>query len=116
MSQRLEQLAGESVLAHSGEPCFWWEGQWHDGAELLRLADACERALIQAGFTEGQRLVVMMKNCPMIPALSLAVWRLGGAFCPLNVVSGMTGFPCIFPWEQYNSHTGTNRKRTCREV
>ena len=32
----------------------------------------------------------MMKNCPMIPALSLAVWRLGGAFCPLNVASGMT--------------------------
>ena len=31
-----------------------------------------------------------MKNCPMIPALSLAVWRLGGAFCPLNVASGMT--------------------------
>ena len=90
MSQRLEQLAGESVLAHSGEPCFWWEGQWHDGAELLRLTDSCEKALVQAGFTEGQRLVVMMKNCPMIPALSLAVWRLGGAFCPLNVASGMT--------------------------
>ena len=77
MSQRLDKLIGESVLDHSGEPCYWWEGQWHDGAELLRLADACERALIQAGFTEGQRLVVMMKNCPMIPALSLAVWHLG---------------------------------------
>jgi long-chain acyl-CoA synthetase len=30
-----------------------------------------------------------MQNCPMIPALSLAVWRLGGAIVPLNVKSGM---------------------------
>ena len=90
MTQRLEKLIDDNLSAHSGEPCYWWEGQWHDGAELLRLADACEQALVQSGFTEGQRLVVMMKNCPMIPALSLAVWRLGGAFCPLNVASGMT--------------------------
>ena len=90
MTQRLERLIGENVSVHSSEPCYWWEGQWHDGAEFLRLAEACEKTLAEAGFTEGQRLVAMMKNCPMIPALSLAVWRLGGSFCPLNVASGMT--------------------------
>jgi long-chain acyl-CoA synthetase len=30
-----------------------------------------------------------MQNCPMIPALSLAAWRLGGTISPLNVKSGM---------------------------
>ncbi len=89
MTQRLEAIIDETVLAHKDDPCYWWEGAWYSGADFLRLADACERALSDAGFTEGQRLVVMMKNCPIIPALSLAVWRLGGAFCPLNVAAGM---------------------------
>jgi long-chain acyl-CoA synthetase len=53
------------------------------------MTDACEAALRASGFTEGQRLVVLMPNCPMVLALSLAVWRIGGSFCPLNVKSGI---------------------------
>ena len=88
MSERLEQLIGASIEAHKDEPCIWWDGTWRTGADFLRLVDDCEQKLKDAGFSRGQRLVVMMKNGPMIPALSLAVWRLGGAFCPLNVAAG----------------------------
>ena len=96
-AERLEGLIGATIEAHKDEPCIWWapsgpsqgEGTWSDGAAFLRLVDDCERTLREAGFGRGQRLVVMMKNGPMIPALSLAVWRLGGAFCPLNVAAGM---------------------------
>jgi long-chain acyl-CoA synthetase len=69
--------------------CFWWDGAWFDLASLKRLADAAEAALAASGFSEGQRLVVLMPNNPMILALSLAVWRLGGSICPLNVKSGI---------------------------
>ena len=89
MSDRLERMIGESLGARRDEPCYWWDGAWNTGADFLRLAEECERTLEAAGFGPGQRLVAMMKNCPMIPALSLAVWRLGGAFCPLNVAAGM---------------------------
>ena len=88
MSERLEDLIGASIEARSEGPRIWWAGAWSDGAAFLRGADEYERALREAGFGRGQRLVAMMKNCPMIPALSLAVWRLGGTFCPLNVAGG----------------------------
>ena len=89
MPQRLEQIIGTSLEAHKDEPCYWWDGTWHGTAELLKLAEDCGKTLAEAGFGKGQRLVVMMKNSPMIPALSLAVWRLGGTFCPLNVAAGI---------------------------
>ncbi|MCR4818090.1 MAG: AMP-binding protein, partial [Fretibacterium sp.] len=88
MNERLEQLIEASIEAHKDKPCIWWDGVWRSGADFLNLADSCEQVLKDSGFGRGQRLVVMMKNGPMIPALSLAVWRLGGAFCPLNVAAG----------------------------
>lgn len=86
--ERLEQLIGASIEAHKDEPCIWWDGVWRSGADFLSRVDDCEQKLKDAGFGKGQRLVVMMKNGPMIPALSMAAWRLGGAFCPLNVAAG----------------------------
>lgn len=87
--KRLELMIGESLNKHKDEPCYWYQDEWHTGADLLNLASDCENKLKSAGFSEGQRLVVMMKNSPLIPALSLAVWRLGGTFCPLNIAAGL---------------------------
>jgi long-chain acyl-CoA synthetase len=53
------------------------------------MTDVCEAALRASGFSEGERLVVLMPNSPAVTALSLAVWRIGGSFCPLNVKSGI---------------------------
>ena len=89
MPQRLEEIITESLNRHRDEPCYWWEGTWRTGADLLKLTEDCEAALRDSGFGRGQRLVVMMKNCPMILALSIAVWRRGGTFCPLNVAAGI---------------------------
>lgn len=82
-------MIGDSLNSHRDEPCYWWQGQWYTCQDMLNLIDDCERKLKNAGFSEGQRLVVMMKNNPLIPALSLAVWRLGGTFCPLNIAAGL---------------------------
>ncbi|MCR5346203.1 MAG: AMP-binding protein [Fretibacterium sp.] len=88
MNERLEQLIEASIEAHKDKPCIWWDGVWRSSADFLNLVDSCGQILKDAGFGRGQRPVVMMNNGPMIPALSLAVWRLGGAFCPLNVAAG----------------------------
>jgi long-chain acyl-CoA synthetase len=53
------------------------------------MTDACEAVLRASGFSGGQRLAALMPNCPLVTALSLAVWRIGGSFCPLNVKSGV---------------------------
>ncbi|NLL36645.1 MAG: long-chain fatty acid--CoA ligase [Fretibacterium sp.] len=89
MSERLEKVIGERLSKDKNTRCYWWDGNWHSAGDCLALADDCERTLKEAGFTEGQRLVVMMKNSPMIVGLSLACWRLKGAICPLNAAAGM---------------------------
>ena len=89
MSERLDTLIDASLETSPESRCLWWEGNWHDQAFLKKLTDECTATLQAAGFSRGQRLVVLMPNSPMISALSLAVWRLGGSICPLNVKSGL---------------------------
>ncbi|MDR1874024.1 MAG: AMP-binding protein, partial [Synergistaceae bacterium] len=89
MTERLNAVIGRELETSPERRCFWWEGKWYDQAFLKEMTDACEATLRASGFSEGQRLAVLMPNCPVVAALSLAVWRLGGSFCPLNVKSGV---------------------------
>jgi long-chain acyl-CoA synthetase len=89
MSVRLEKVIDTRLAENADANAFWWNGGWYSKADLSRLTDECEASLRVSGFGEGQRLTVLMTNCPMIPALSLAVWRLGGTISLLNVKSGM---------------------------
>jgi long-chain acyl-CoA synthetase len=86
---RLEEVVDARLAKNAEARCFWWDGKWYANADLAGLAGACEASLRKAGFGRGQRLAVLMQNCPMIPALSLAAWRLGGSVSPLNVKSGL---------------------------
>ena len=89
MSVRLESVIDARLAKNKDGRCFWWEGKWYSNADFSRLTDECEASLRASGFGRGQRLCVLMHNCPMVIALSLAVWMLGGTISPLNVKSGM---------------------------
>ena len=86
---RLEEIIIPSLETESEKNCCWYEGTWYTRRDMLNLIEACESGLKNAGFSRGQRLVVMLRNSPLIPALSLAVWKLGGIFCPLNEKAGI---------------------------
>ncbi len=81
---RLEKVIMQNLESDPEINSYWWEGVWHKRGDLLKLVNNCEETLKRAGFSRGQRLVVMLRNSPLVPALSLAVWKLGGIFCPLN--------------------------------
>lgn len=85
---RLEEIIIPKLEKNSEKNCYWWEGKWYSRKNLLILIENCENVLRNAGFTKGQKLAVMLKNSPLIPALSLACWKLGGIFCPLNEKAG----------------------------
>ncbi|MCL2009833.1 MAG: AMP-binding protein, partial [Synergistaceae bacterium] len=89
MTERLETVMGNYLDSEPESKCFWWNGAWHNRAFLEKLVEETTETLRASGFSEGQRLVALMPNSPMILALSLAVWRLGGSFCPLNHKSGL---------------------------
>ena len=86
---RLETIIIPILEANPSEKCYWWANKWYTRKDLRELSAKCEEVLKNAGFSRGQKLVAMLRNCPLIPALSLAVWRLGGIFCPLNEKAGL---------------------------
>ena len=88
MKNRLEEIIIPNLEARFNKKSFWFNGEWNTGKDFLEIIENCEKVLKASGFSKGQRLVVMLKNSPLIPALSLAVWKLGGIFCPLNEKAG----------------------------
>lgn len=68
--------------------CCWFNHVWLSRSEFLNLADRVTDSLRASGFTKGQRLAVLMPNSPVMLAVMLATWRLGGVFCPLNEKTG----------------------------
>ncbi|MBQ7544547.1 MAG: AMP-binding protein [Synergistaceae bacterium] len=87
--QRLEEVIIPKLEENTSANCYWFDGEWYTRKDMLDLVGECEGTLKRAGFGKGQRLVVMLRNSPLIPALSLAVWKLGGIFCPLNEKAGL---------------------------
>lgn len=87
--ERLENIIIPKLEENPEAPCYWWDGKWYTRSDMLSLVGNCEAVLRNAGFSRGQKLVVMLRNSPLIPALSLAVWKLGGIFCPLNEKAGL---------------------------
>lgn len=89
VTPRLEEMFISAWQGRENENCVWWQGEWWPWERLNNLALECETVLKKSGFGEGQRLAVMLPNCPMIFALSVACWRLGGAVAPLNARTGL---------------------------
>ena len=68
--------------------CCWFAHNWISRRDFMTLADKITDSLRSSGFCAGQRLAVLMPNSPVMLALMLSTWRLGGTFCPLNEKTG----------------------------
>ena len=86
---RLEDRFAAVWKGKENNDCLWWNGEWWPWKRLNELADDCELKLKASGFEKGQRLAVLLPNSPMVFALSIAAWRLGGAVAPLNARTGV---------------------------
>ncbi|MBR1657745.1 MAG: AMP-binding protein [Synergistaceae bacterium] len=84
----LDKIIDEYLASKPDENCCWFAQKWITRRQFKQLSDECTELLRASGFTEGQRLAVLMPNSPMTLALIHAVWRLGGVFCPLNEKTG----------------------------
>lgn len=87
--RRLEEIILPVLDTDKEKLCYWYDGKFYTRRDMLALVSSCEDVLYHSGFSRGQRLVVMLRNSPLIAALSLAVWKLGGIFCPLNEKAGI---------------------------
>jgi long-chain acyl-CoA synthetase len=87
--ERLEKIILDNLRLEPEKSCLWWEGKWWTNGDLLRLVEQSVKVLEEGKFRAGYRLAVLLPNSPLVLALSLAAWRLGGAISPLNAKSGL---------------------------
>src|SRR5918999_1630941 len=60
----------------------FFEGKWHNSADLFERGRRVAGGLIELGIQPRDRVVVMMANCPEVGILYHALWRIGAAITP----------------------------------
>ena len=82
----------ERNLARAAEDCFarlgdyeslWFEEQWHTSGDLHERAARLAGWLREAGIEPGDRVVVLMANCPEVTVAYNAIWRAGAVVTPV---------------------------------
>jgi long-chain acyl-CoA synthetase len=74
---------GEEVLERFGDhPSLLFEGRWHSSAELAGRCRRAARGFVELGVQPGDRVVVVMANCPEVGLAYNALWRAGAVPTP----------------------------------
>jgi long-chain acyl-CoA synthetase len=75
--------AAEAALERHGDrDSLWFEGRWHRSAELHERATRLAGGLRDLGVRPGDRVVVLMANCPEVGIAYNAIWRTGAVVTP----------------------------------
>ena len=81
-----ENLARQAELAlerQGDHDSLFYEGQWHSAGSLAGRAARFATGLADLGVRPGDRLVVLMANCPEVLITYRAAWRAGAVVTPL---------------------------------
>lgn len=81
-----ENLARHAALAlekHGEYEWLFFEDRWHTNVEIGDRAARVATGLTELGLRPGDRLVVLMANCPEVFVAYIAAWRAGAVVTPL---------------------------------
>src|SRR6202161_1411213 len=81
-----ETLAPQAELAlerQGDHDSLFYEGQWHSAGSLADRAARFATGLTALAVRPGDRLLVLMANCPEVLVTYSAAWRAGAAVTPL---------------------------------
>src|SRR5580704_8734287 len=79
-------LARQAELAsqlHGDYDTLFFEGTWYSTGTLADQASRFATGLTRLGVRPGDRLLVLMANCPQVSITYTAAWRAGAAVTPL---------------------------------
>ncbi|MFF5227511.1 AMP-binding protein [Dactylosporangium sp. NPDC000521] len=79
----LARLAEASLDRHGDYPALCFEGAWHTAGEAHERATRIAGGLRAAGVRPGDRVAVVMANCPEVSQVYQAVWRAGAVVTPV---------------------------------
>jgi long-chain acyl-CoA synthetase len=81
-----ENLAAQAELAlelQGNYDSLCYEGQWHTNGQLAERAARLAAGFADLGVRPGDRLLVLMANCPEVLITYTAAWRAGAVVTPL---------------------------------
>jgi long-chain acyl-CoA synthetase len=78
----LARAAEDALERHGDYESLWFEGVWHRSAGLLERARRLAGGLRELGVEPGDRVVVLMANCPEVGIAYNAIWRAGAVVTP----------------------------------
>jgi long-chain acyl-CoA synthetase len=79
----LARLAEASLDRHGDYPALCFEGAWHTSGEAHDRATRLAGGLLELGVRPGDRVAVVMANCPEVSQVYQAVWRAGAVVTPV---------------------------------
>src|SRR5262249_57176147 len=78
METNLARLADAALDRFGDYRCIYIAGEWHTSAGLHARATRVGAGFVAAGVRPGDRVVVIMANCPEVGIVYHALWRGGG--------------------------------------
>jgi long-chain acyl-CoA synthetase len=82
LAENLARAAEESLHRLGDYESLYFEGRWHRSGELHERARRLAGGLQRCGVEPGDRVVVLMANCPEVPIAYEAIWRAGAVVTP----------------------------------
>jgi long-chain acyl-CoA synthetase len=74
----------ENATAQPDAPAIFFKGSRITNAELDRLSDRFAVSLIDAGVRKGDRVALLLPNCPQFLIAEFGAWKAGATVLPLN--------------------------------
>jgi long-chain acyl-CoA synthetase len=83
-NRTLLDFVSESAARDPKHPAILFKGSTVTYGELERLSDACAAAFTHIGITRGDRIALLLPNCPQFVIAELGAWKIGAIVAPLN--------------------------------
>jgi long-chain acyl-CoA synthetase len=83
METNLARLADAALERLGDHPTLLFDGVWHSSGSLYERSTRVASGLRHIGVAPGDRVVVIMANCPEVDILYRAIWRAGGVVTPV---------------------------------
>jgi long-chain acyl-CoA synthetase len=80
----LVDYAEENARQRPDAPAIFFKGSSLSNADLVRLSDRFASGLINAGVHRGDRVALVLPNCPQFVLAEFGAWKAGATVLPLN--------------------------------
>jgi long-chain acyl-CoA synthetase len=81
--RNLAVLAERSAQRFGDRSRIFFEGRWHPTSDMFERTRRLGAGFVELGIAPGDRVAVMMANCPEVGLVYQALWRAGAAITPL---------------------------------